>query len=203
MVGEKEQLIEALRRLRRTSLAFTALSVLSAAALVLGLALAFTRPGYVMWLSSWLKLAASVAALALILALLAPTMYALRSYSSRYVAPSRLAVTGLLASAILSAAAASLLLALVGAKPVEPMQLMHSLNVAILVDVVALIAGLIGYVGILMAFSRIGDEVGVTLFTVAGILLVIGTFVPGLGLVGWLLAYVASGRGLEKLGARP
>ncbi|NPA99640.1 MAG: DUF973 family protein [Crenarchaeota archaeon] len=69
------------------------------------------------------------------------------------------------------------------------------LTLIILIGVVLLLIGLIlvllGEIGLIIGMFKINEETGESMFMVAGILFIIGLFVPFLSFISWVLIYVA------------
>lgn len=75
--------------------------------------------------------------------------------------------------------------------------------VGVFVMVVAAILTIIGYIGLIMLGFRLNDLEKNSLYLAAGILFVIGIFVPIVGFIAWILLYVALGESIKKAEATP
>ncbi len=81
----------------------------------------------------------------------------------------------------------------------------------ILIGAVLLLIGIIllllGKIGIIIGMFQINSETGESMFLVAGILFIIGLFVPFLSFIGWILIYIAADSAIakikEKIGSQP
>ncbi len=72
------------------------------------------------------------------------------------------------------------------------------LGAAIVLLVISFVLLVLGYVGFLIGLFRLKNVTGEGLFTVAGILFVIGVFFRILILIGWILLYIGARKALKK-----
>ncbi len=85
------------------------------------------------------------------------------------------------------------------------------ITLIILIGAVILVIGLIllllGEIGVIIGMFQINSETGESMFMVAGILFLIGLFVPFLTFIGWVLIYMAADSAIakfkEKIGSQP
>jgi hypothetical protein len=64
--------------------------------------------------------------------------------------------------------------------------------VGVIIAVVGLILLLIGFIGLIILMFKLRDDLKDDLFLVAGILFIIGIFVPILTIIAWVLVYVGA-----------
>jgi len=76
------------------------------------------------------------------------------------------------------------------------------ITLIILIGVVLLLIGLIlvllGKIGLIIGMFKINEETGESMFMVAGILFIIGLFVPFLSFISWVLIYVATDSAIAR-----
>ncbi len=85
------------------------------------------------------------------------------------------------------------------------------ITLIIIIGAVMLIIGLIllllGKIGIIIGMFQVNSEIGESMFLVAGILFLIGLFVPFLSFIGWIIVYTAAdsavARYMEKTEMQP
>lgn len=66
---------------------------------------------------------------------------------------------------------------------------------------IAAILLLIGFIGVIIGMFKLKDVTGEGLFTAAGVLFIIGIFINILTFIAWILAFIAAGKALDKVGA--
>lgn len=76
------------------------------------------------------------------------------------------------------------------------------LTLVVLIGIVLLVVGIIllllGEIGVIIGMFQINGETGESMFMVAGILFLIGLFVPFLTFIGWILIYIATDSAIAK-----
>lgn len=70
--------------------------------------------------------------------------------------------------------------------------------IGVLIIIVALVLILIGDIGLIILSFKLNDFEKNTLYLVAGILFIIGIFIPIASIVGWILMYIALGDSIRK-----
>lgn len=72
----------------------------------------------------------------------------------------------------------------------------------ILVGLILILIGgilvFIGYIGLIILAFKLNSVEGVSLFMIAGILFIIGIFLPILGIVAWIIMYIGLGEAIYK-----
>ncbi len=77
-----------------------------------------------------------------------------------------------------------------------------AMAVFLIIELVGFILRLIGYIGLAIGMFRLNDRLGEGTFLAAGILFIIGMFLPVLSFIGWILVLVGTGHAIDKLKSR-
>ncbi|NPB00792.1 MAG: DUF973 family protein [Crenarchaeota archaeon] len=196
-------LIEGLKKIKIAALLYIIASILIGSSIILMIEFFITQIINLFFALIAVGATGEALSAASFIAFLVPGFLRIRKYDEqRFKTPAKLVLIGLGGSIILFA----IFLILVGYSLIAfssyayPSAGLIGLGIAMSVTFYSSIVLLIiGYIGIIIGMFKLKDITGENLFHTAGILFIIGIFIPVLSFIAWILVFIGARRSIKRM----